>query len=43
MAFDKELFSDELEINLSKLRPGHYYLNIIYFNGKKDVVKVVKV
>lgn len=43
MALDKDLSSDELEINLSSLRAGHYYLTIIYSNGKKDVVKVVKV
>ena len=43
MALDNNLSSDELEINLSSLRPGHYYLNIIYSNGEKDVVKVVKV
>lgn len=43
MALDKNLLSDELEINLSRLRSGHYYINIIYSNGEKDVVKVVKV
>lgn len=43
MALSENLSSDELEINLSNLRPGHYYINIIYSNGKKDVVKVVRI
>jgi len=33
---------DEIEMNLSHLRAGHYYLNIIYTNQDKDVVKIVK-
>ena len=36
-------YDDKLEINLQHLRPGHYYINIIYSNGDKDVVKIVKV
>lgn len=40
IALDKT--HDQLELNLGNLRPGHYYLNIIYTDNTKDVVKVVK-
>jgi hypothetical protein len=41
IAVDKS--HDQLELNFGNLRPGHYYLNIIYTDNKKDVVKVVKI
>jgi hypothetical protein len=39
---DAKSLGDEIEVNLSHLKAGHYYLNIIYSNQKKDVVKIVK-
>ena len=36
-------YDNQIELDLSSLRPGHYYLNIIYSDHKKDVVKIAKV
>lgn len=40
--FDSEINDDEIELNLDCLCAGHYYLNIIYLNNDRDVVKIVK-
>ena len=39
---DTKNLGGEIEVNLTNLRAGHYYLNIVYSNQKKDVVKIVK-
>ncbi|MDE5418450.1 T9SS type A sorting domain-containing protein [Labilibaculum sp. DW002] len=38
-----KLLGDQIELNLSHLKPGQYFFNIIYSNQQKDIVKIIKV